>query len=219
MEIINATDGYKLGHHRMYPEGTQMVYSNWTPRSCRYFPEATEGSVVFGIQYFVKKYLIEEFNKWFALPKEEAIKQFAYRYPSTKVGLLYGDSITLERQRDIYARLENAHMAACNLVLGIGSYTYQFKSRDSLGFAIKATACTIKGQLREIFKHPKTDDGTKNSLKGLIRVEEENGKYVAYDQQTKDAELGGCLKTVFVNGDLVREYSLSEIRERVNSTL
>lgn len=70
MEIINATDGYKLGHHRMYPEGTQMVYSNWTPRSNRYFPEATEGSVVFGIQYFVKKYLIEEFNKWFALPKE-----------------------------------------------------------------------------------------------------------------------------------------------------
>lgn len=40
MEIINATDGYKLGHHRMYPEGTQMVYSNWTPRSNRYFPDA-----------------------------------------------------------------------------------------------------------------------------------------------------------------------------------
>lgn len=64
MEIINATDGYKLGHHRMY-----MVYSNWTPRSNRYFPEATEGSVVFGIQYFVKKYLIEEFDEWFALPE------------------------------------------------------------------------------------------------------------------------------------------------------
>lgn len=220
MEIINATDGYKLGHHRMYPEGTQMVYSNWTPRSNRYFPEATEGSVVFGIQYFVKKYLIEEFNKWFALPKEEAIKQFAYRVGNfvdlNQVGLLYGDSITLERQRDIYARLENAHMAACNLVLGIGSYTYQFKSRDSLGFAVKATACTINGKLIEIYKHPKTDDGTKNSLKGLIRIEEENGKYVAYDQ---DAELQGCLKTVFVDGELVREYSLSEIRERVNSTL
>lgn len=223
MEIINATDGYKLGHHRMYPEGTQMVYSNWTPRSNRYFPEATEGSVVFGIQYFVKKYLIEEFNKWFALPKEEAIKQFVYRVGNfvdlNQVGLLYGDSITLERQRDIYARLENAHMAACNLVLGIGSYTYQFKSRDSLGFAVKATACTINGKLIEIYKHPKTDDGTKNSLKGLIRVEKEDGKYVAYDQQTKDAELQGCLKTVFVDGELVREYSLSEIRERVNSTL
>ena len=50
-------------------------------------------------------------------------------------------------------------------------------------------------------------------------VEKEDGKYVAYDQQTKDAELQGCLKTVFVDGELVREYSLSEIRERVNSTL
>lgn len=44
MEIINATDGYKLG---LYPEGTEQVYSNWTPRSNKYFPEATEGSVVF----------------------------------------------------------------------------------------------------------------------------------------------------------------------------
>ena len=88
-----------------------------------------------------------------------------------------------------------------------------------MGFAVKATACIINGILIEIYKHPKTDDGTKNSLKGLIRVEEENGKYVAYDQQTEDEELEGCLETVFVNGELVREYSLSEIRKRVNSTL
>ena len=60
MEIINATDGYKLGHHRMYPEGTEQVYSNWTPRSNKYFPEATEGSVVFGIQYLIKEYLIKQ---------------------------------------------------------------------------------------------------------------------------------------------------------------
>lgn len=91
-----------------------------------------------------------------------------YFYRSTKVGLLYGDSITLERQKQIYLRLENAHMAACNLVLGVGSY--QYASRDSLGFAIKATACVVNGELKEIFKHPKTDDGTKNSLKGLIAV-------------------------------------------------
>lgn len=77
MEIINATDGYKLGHHRMYPEGTEQVYSNWTPRSNKYFPEATEGSVVFGIQYLIKKYLIDEFNQnFFGLPKE--------RYPNSK---------------------------------------------------------------------------------------------------------------------------------------
>jgi phosphoribosylpyrophosphate synthetase len=47
-ETILLTDGYKLGHHFQYPQGTELVYSNWTPRSNKYFPEATEGSVVFG---------------------------------------------------------------------------------------------------------------------------------------------------------------------------
>ena len=48
-ESILLTDGYKLDHRRQYPEGTEFVYSNWTPRSCQYFPEANEGTVVFGI--------------------------------------------------------------------------------------------------------------------------------------------------------------------------
>ena len=170
------------------------------------YTEVSEG------QYYGAYYMLGKIFGWNTTIND-------YRYPSTKVGLLYGDSITLERQRDIYARLESAHMAACNLVLGIGSYTYQFKSRDSLGFAIKATACTINGELREIFKHPKTDDGTKNSLKGLIRVEKEDGKYVAYDKQDGIQEMKGCLEPVFVDGKLVRDNSLSEIRERVNSTL
>ena len=87
MEIINATDGYKLGHHRMYPEGTEQVYSNWTPRSNKYFPEATEGSVVFGIQYLIKKYLIDEFNQnFFGLPKEKAVEMF-YRRVHNFVGI------------------------------------------------------------------------------------------------------------------------------------
>ena len=77
-ETILLTDGYKLGHHFQYPKGTEMVYSNWTPRSCKYFPEASEGSVVFGIQYLVKEYLIKQFNEnFFNLPKN-ASKRLEY---------------------------------------------------------------------------------------------------------------------------------------------
>ena len=43
MSAILLTDGYKLDHRRQYPEGTEYVYSNWTPRSCQYFPEASLG--------------------------------------------------------------------------------------------------------------------------------------------------------------------------------
>lgn len=142
-----------------------------------------------------------------------------FKYPSTKIGLLYGDSITLERQKQIYLRLEGAGMAACNLVLGVGSFTYQFKSRDSLGFAVKATACKINGELKEIFKQPKTDDGTKNSLKGLIAIYEENGTYVAKDCVSEAEEMEGALEPVFVNGSLVKDYSLSEIRERIDASI
>lgn len=62
MEIINATDGYKLGHHRMYPEGTEQVYSNWTPRSNKYFPEATEGTFLGELKVLKERYPDSKFE-------------------------------------------------------------------------------------------------------------------------------------------------------------
>lgn len=171
------------------------------------YVEVSEG------QYYGAYYMLGKIFGWNTTLKD-------YRYPSTKIGLLYGDSITLERQKQIYIRLENAHMAACNLVLGVGSFSYQYASRDSLGFAIKATACVINGELKEIFKHPKTDDGTKNSLKGLIAVYQDvNGIYYAKDQVEEEEEYGGCLETVFEDGVLKKEHTLKEIRQRINEGL
>lgn len=140
-----------------------------------------------------------------------------YKVLNPKIGVIYGDSITLERQAEIYKRLEEKGFAATNLVLGIGSYTYQYRTRDSLGFAMKATWCQINGIAHEIFKQPKTDSGMKNSLKGLIQVlMDENGKYYANDCVTPDDELASHLITVFENGELTRFTSLSEIRSRIN---
>lgn len=145
-----------------------------------------------------------------------AINEKGYKVLDSHIGVIYGDSITIERQREIYERLEEKGFAATNLVLGIGSYTYQYRTRDSLGFAMKATWCQINGEPKEIFKKPKTDSGMKNSLKGLIRVDkDENGVYYATDCVTKEQEEGGCLEVVFENGELKKEVSLKEIRERL----
>ncbi len=35
MNPLLLTDGYKVDHKRQYPEGTTLVYSNWTPRKSR----------------------------------------------------------------------------------------------------------------------------------------------------------------------------------------
>lgn len=142
-----------------------------------------------------------------------------YKVLDTHIGMIYGDSITIERQREIYKRLEDKGFAATNLVLGIGSYTYQYRTRDSLGFAMKATWCMVDGEAKEIFKDPKTDSGMKKSLKGLISVVEKDGKYVALDCVEPCEEVSGCLETVFENGRILREFTLSEIRENINTTL
>lgn len=148
------------------------------------------------------------------------INEAGYKVLNPKIGLLYGDSITLERQKEIYRRLEAKGFAATNLVLGIGSYTYQYKSRDSLGFAMKATWCQVNGEGREIFKDPKTDNGVKKSLKGLICVQkDENGKYFAIDQVTPEMEAQGELQAVFEDGHLMKDWTLAEIRNNINSTL
>lgn len=140
-----------------------------------------------------------------------------YKVLDSHVGLIYGDSITYDRANEILAKLWAKGFASCNVVFGIGSYTYQDVTRDTLGCAIKATSAVVKGVRRELFKDPKTDDGTKKSAKGLIRVEKETGrngreKFVLYDQQTEEQEKQGWLEPVFKDGALLRFQTVEEIR-------
>jgi nicotinamide phosphoribosyltransferase len=139
-----------------------------------------------------------------------------YKLLNSKVGLIYGDSITLERARDILNQLQAKGFAAGNIVLGVGSYTYQYLTRDSFGFAMKATWGQVGGQARSIFKDPATDDGQKKSAKGLLRVEPsaEHG-FVMLDEQSVEQEKAGALTTVFENGKLLVDVALDDIRHRL----
>ncbi len=138
-----------------------------------------------------------------------------YKVLDSHIGAIYGDAITLVRAKEICERLKAKGFASTNIVLGIGSYTYQFNTRDTLGFAIKATYGEVNGEGREIFKAPITDDGTKKSKKGLLRVVQHETLEVI-DQQTWEGEEGSLLQTVFKDGKLVKETTLEEIRSKLN---
>ena len=140
-----------------------------------------------------------------------------YKLLDGHVGLIYGDSITVERCKKICEQLEEKGFCSFNVVLGIGSYTYQYVTRDTFGFAVKATYGEVNGESREIFKTPKTDDGTKNSAKGLIAIykSENNSTYEMYDNVSWK-EVNNCeLKTVFRDGKIFNEQTLNEIRKRL----
>jgi nicotinamide phosphoribosyltransferase len=131
------------------------------------------------------------------------------------IGAIYGDSITLKRAKEIAERLK-AKGFASQVVLGIGSFTYQYNTRDTFGSAMKATYVEVDGEGREIFKSPITDDGTKKSATGLLKVvKDENGKFKLIDKVSKEEEATGELKTVFKNGKLIVDQTLSEIRARL----
>lgn len=140
------------------------------------------------------------------------------------IGAIYGDSITVERARDICERLESKGFASTNVVLGIGSYTYQHVTRDTYGFAVKATWSQCNGVEHELFKDPVTDDGTKRSLRGRIAVVRggAGGKVLeTIDGLALAAQRGiegggyNLLQPVWENGKFLRRTSFDEVRARV----
>jgi nicotinamide phosphoribosyltransferase len=132
------------------------------------------------------------------------------------IGLIYGDSITLSRCEQICERLARKGFASTNVVFGVGSYTYQYNTRDTFSLACKATWVKINGIGKPIFKDPKTDNGHKKSAKGLLRVVRIDGELVLEDNVIKELEETGELITVFYNGALCNEVTLSEVRKRLN---
>lgn len=57
---ILLSDTYKQVHHNMFPEGLTKLVSYWTPR--RSMLKDQNEMVFFGLQAFIKEYLIRVFN-------------------------------------------------------------------------------------------------------------------------------------------------------------
>lgn len=131
-------------------------------------------------------------------------------------GLVYGDSINLYRAPRMLAGLEEKKFASQNIVLGVGSYTLQYATRDTLGIAVKATFGVVDGQDVEIEKDPITDDGMKKSARGLLRVEQQLGHFELYERQTREGEGRGLLRTIFEDSRMPLLETIADIRTRLH---
>jgi len=69
------TDFYKISHFLMSEEGTEVIYSTFTPRASRI--KGVDQVVFFGLQGFVQDYLIGYFNdNFFNLPKSQVVADY-----------------------------------------------------------------------------------------------------------------------------------------------
>lgn len=165
------------------------------------------------------------------------INEQGYKVLDPHIGCIYGDSITPERQVQIYKRLEAKGFAATNIIIGVGSYTMQYNTRDTLGFAAKGSWFEIKEECSDcdgpecnvdcvggyikksynIYKDPITDDGTKKSLKGLLCVwyNKKDNSIKVQEKCNFAEEQEGLLQVIYENGKFYNQTTLEEIRKRL----
>lgn len=147
------------------------------------------------------------------------VNEQGYKVLDPHIGAIYGDSITYDRAEQIFQRLEAKGFASTNVVFGIGSYSYQYVTRDTFGSAVKATWVMIDSEGREIFKDPITDNGLKKSARGRLAVVDARGDGKV-ELALKDGEVGAklegtdedILKTVWENGQFTRYQSFEDVR-------
>lgn len=149
-----------------------------------------------------------------------------FRTLDSHIGVIYGDSISWERAKGIQEGLAEKGFASDNMVFGVGSYNYQHVTRDTFGFAMKATWVQINGEGVDIYKTPATDDGVKNSAKGRLAVlrpahgsaQTPKGAMVLVNQATPGQEEASLLREVWRNGifkvwetfDMIRNRAMSQ---------
>ena len=147
-----------------------------------------------------------------------------YKRLDSHIGMIYGDSINLERQVAIYDRLDRKGFSSTNVVVGVGSYTYVMLTRDSAGYAAKGAWFEVieEGEriAFDIYKDPITDDGTKRSLKGFCKVDRVIGSHgmspiFVKTQCTEEEENTGLLMVIYEDGKFYNQTTLDEIRKRV----
>jgi len=91
-------DGYKVDHRRQYPTNSQLVFSNLTARGTRV--AGLDKVITFGLQYFMKKYLVEEWNRtFFNLPLDTVTARYGRRL----LGYLGVNNIGDQHIRDLHA--------------------------------------------------------------------------------------------------------------------
>ena len=202
-EMISASD-----------EGYEVVYNKMDDKYYQFeiYDDGWSTSIEFKeLQWYEVKGAIECLWDTFG----GTVNEKGFKTLNQRVGLIYGDSITLDRCNEILKLLAEKGFASDNVVFGIGSFTFQYNTRDTLGFAMKATYVEIDGKPYSIFKDPKTDSGTKKSARGLLQVVQDGDTLKVNQDVSWDQEKQGLLRTVYLDGKITVSETFADIRSRL----
>lgn len=132
------------------------------------------------------------------------------------VRVIQGDGISPSQIRQILAVMKIHRFSADNVAFGMGGELLQNVNRDTLRFAMKASAIRTSGAWTDVYKDPVTDRGKRSKRGRLALVKTDEGF-----STRRESELGSdtnLLRTVFRDGQLEIDESFETIRARVHES-
>ena len=136
------------------------------------------------------------------------------------VRVIQGDGINKESIAVIMQSLMDEGYSISNIAFGMGGALLQGVNRDTMGFAMKASAAQINGEWTDVFKDPITDTG-KRSKKGRLALIEQDGKLqtVREDALVNDLRYPGVnkLRTVFKDGKILVKEEWGDVVARARA--
>lgn len=155
----------------------------------------------------------------------EALERLAVKFGTTTnskgykvlpdyVRLIQGDGINPQSLGKILDTIIQAGFSAENVTFGMGGGLLQQVTRDTMSWAMKASAVRIDGEWKEIFKDPITSRSKRSKKGRLALVQDDNGKVSTVKEESLADTDSNLLRDVFVDGKLLVDDSLTTIRER-----
>ncbi|TFH07294.1 MAG: nicotinate phosphoribosyltransferase [Candidatus Thorarchaeota archaeon] len=141
------------------------------------------------------------------------VNEKGFKVLNPAVRLIQGDGITGDEIEKILASYKANGWSADNIAFGCGAGLLQKLDRDTLKFAMKASAIELEGEgWIDVFKDPITDSG-KRSKKGRVTLYKDKAEGFYYtDREIDFSGKKDELITVFENGKVVKEWTFAEVR-------
>ena len=139
------------------------------------------------------------------------VNDLGYRVLPSYIRVIQGDGVSLQTIEAILDAMKLRKQSAENIAFGMGGELLQKVNRDTMKFAMKASAAKVDGLWRDVFKDPITDSGKRSKKGRLAVIRDDNGQVKTIRAQ----ELGdkeNLLQSVYRNGKLLKDYSFEEVR-------
>lgn len=158
-------------------------------------------------------------------------KGFKVLHPNVRV--IQGDGVNYESIGQICEMMIQEGFSVENIAFGMGGALLQKVDRDTQKFAFKCSSIIINGEEIDVRKNPieinergERVESFKKSKAGRLKLIEDDSfdgagndspNYHTHEHSTD--ETGDQLVEVFLNGELMKEWTFEEIRERANQSL